>query len=104
MSELHQFKSILKTNKYEASLLLTTFLLTVFIDLVIAIEVGIVLSSFIFVIHMSNSLQINKIIDINGSSLDSRDKTYEKELGEIPEHILLYEIQGPFSLEPLNLL
>lgn len=96
MSEFHQFLAILKSNKYEISLLLTTFLLTVFVDLVIAIEVGIVLSSMIFVIRMSNSLQINKIIDVNGTPRQTQDLTYEEELGNIPEHILLYEIQGPF--------
>lgn len=93
MSELHQFINILKTNKYEITLLLTTFLLTVFVDLVIAIEVGVVLSSFIFMIRMSNSLKVEKLIDTNG---EREREDFEKELGEIPKHILVYEINGPF--------
>lgn len=93
MSELHQFAAILKTNKYEITLLLTTFFLTILVDLVIAIEVGVVLSSFIFMIRMSNSLKVEKLIDTNGE----KERTdFEKELGTIPKNILLYEINGPF--------
>ncbi len=93
MSELHQFFAILKTNRYEITLLLTTFLLTVFVDLVIAIEVGVILSSFIFMIRMSNSLKVERLIDANGGN---EQTDFEKELGKIPENILLYEINGPF--------
>ncbi|MFN3604671.1 MAG: SulP family inorganic anion transporter [Leptonema sp. (in: bacteria)] len=93
MSELHQFIAILKTNKYEITLLLSTFLLTVFVDLVIAIEVGVILSSFILMIRMSNSLKVEKLFDNNG---EQEKKDFEKELGTIPDNILLYEINGPF--------
>ena len=53
MSEWRQFKSILKGNKMDIAILLTTFFLTVIFDLVIAIEIGMVLSSFMFMKRMS---------------------------------------------------
>ena len=52
MSEWRQFRSILKGNRMDIIILLSTFFLTVIFDLVIAIEIGIVLSSFMFMKRM----------------------------------------------------
>jgi sulfate permease, SulP family len=49
MSEWRSFKSILKSSISEISVLLTTFLLTVFIGLDIAIPFGILLALVLFV-------------------------------------------------------
>jgi SulP family sulfate permease len=53
MSERKEFAHILKTKTAESLVLLVTFVLTVFIDLTTAVEVGLVLSGIIFVKHMS---------------------------------------------------
>ena len=55
MSEWRSFISILKGPKYDMFILLTTFLLTVFVDLTVAIEVGMVLAAMLFMNRMAKS-------------------------------------------------
>lgn len=91
MSEWRQFKSILKGNRMDIIILLTTFFLTVIFDLVIAIEIGIVLSSFMFMKRMSESVQIQNITTENKNS----EHLFDEELLDLPKDVLLYEINGP---------
>ncbi len=91
MSEWRQFKSLLKGNRIDTIILLTTFLLTVIFDLVIAIEVGIVLSSLLFMKRMSESVNIEAITH---DQIHSED-LFDEELKELPKDVLLYEINGP---------
>ena len=91
MSEWRQFRSILKGNRMDIIILLSTFFLTVIFDLVIAIEIGIVLSSFMFMKRMSEAVLVEKITsdNINGEHL------FDDEILELPKNVLLYEINGP---------
>lgn len=91
MSEWRQFKSIAKSRGMDAVILLTTFFLTVIFDLVIAIEVGIVLSSFMFMNRMSDSVMVQ---NVRSETADDAD-LFEEELIDVPEDVLLYEINGP---------
>ena len=91
MSEWKQFRSILKGNRMDIIILLTTFFLTVFFDLVIAIEIGIVLSSFIFMKRMSESVNIQGFSSENGDG----EHLFDEELLDIPKGVILYEINGP---------
>lgn len=93
MSEWKQFKSLLKGNKYDILILLVTFFLTVVFDLVLAIQIGIVLSSFILMKRMSESLRINKELD-SYTPRSTGKYQYEEELIELPEGVLSYEISG----------
>ncbi|MEH6406766.1 MAG: SulP family inorganic anion transporter, partial [Leeuwenhoekiella sp.] len=91
MSEWKQFRSILKGNRMDIIILITTFLLTVFFDLVIAIEIGIVLSSFMFMKRMSESVNIQDFSSENGNG----EHLFDEELLDIPKGVILYEINGP---------
>ena len=91
MSEWRQFTSILKSGSLDVAVLLTTFFLTVVFDLVIAIEVGIVLSSVLFMKRMSDSLLIQ---NMNGAE-EKEEKLFENELTYDRKRIMLYEINGP---------
>lgn len=91
MSEWRQFKSILKGNRMDIIILLTTFFLTVIFDLVIAIEIGIVLSSFMFMKRMSESVNIQNISSEN----NTEEHLFDEELLSLPKEVLLYEINGP---------
>jgi SulP family sulfate permease len=55
MSEVERFKSLLQMDKGEAALLLLTFGLTVFVDLTVAIGVGVTLASLLFMARMSET-------------------------------------------------
>ncbi|WP_304543613.1 SulP family inorganic anion transporter [Sulfurimonas microaerophilic] len=87
MSEYKAFISILKGSYYDYIVLLSTFILTVVVDLTVAIEVGIVLSSLLFMKRMArvegNSFEKSEDID----DIDN----YEK----LPACVSVYEIGGP---------
>lgn len=91
MSEWRQFASILKGNRMDVIILLTTFFLTVFFDLIIAIEVGVILSSFMFMKRMSSSLEINNLT----RDFKTEVELFDREELTIPAGVVLYEINGP---------
>lgn len=95
MGEWHHFASLLKGNRLDAIVLLTTFFLTVFFDLIIAIEVGMILSSFIFMKRMSESTSIIDIANFFDEKDEDEDILFDEELPQIPQGVLLYEINGP---------
>ena len=95
MGEWHHFIALFKSNKMDIVVLLTTFFLTVFFDLILAIEIGMILSSFIFMKRMSESTSIKNASNILTSNDDFGDRLFEEELAEIPKDVLLYEINGP---------
>jgi sulfate permease, SulP family len=88
MSEWQTFRSILKNSWFDKLVLLSTFFLTVLVDLTIAIQVGVVLSSLLFMKRMSDtSLQaLNREVD--SDVLDDYSK--------LSKGISVYEISGPF--------
>ncbi len=95
MSEWRHFKDLLKSNFMDIIVLLTTFFLTIFFDLILAIEVGMILSSFIFMKRMSEATTINKAGNLFGVSDQDAEKMFEEELPYIPNDTMLYEINGP---------
>jgi SulP family sulfate permease len=66
MSEWRSFVSILKGSYFDIIVLLTTFSLTVLVDLTVAFEIGVVLSALLFMKRMSDISQkrINNIVEI----------------------------------------
>lgn len=86
MSEWRSFISILKGSIFDSIVLITTFLLTVLVDLTVAIEVGVVLSSLIFMKRMS---------DINPELPIEDDSDSIENYSNLPDGISVYEIGGP---------
>ena len=72
MSEWRMFKKLLHAPKSDVAVLLTTFFLTVLFDLTLAISVGMVLSSFLFLKRMTD------VTDVYG--LDLMDDHEDSEL------------------------
>ena len=94
MSEWQNFVSLLKGNRLDVMVLLVTFFLTVLFDLVIAIEIGIVLSSFAFMKRMSESVSIENVLANAENQEENGDKLFDQELPPIPRGVVLYEISG----------
>ncbi|MDA3882278.1 MAG: sulfate permease [Bacteroidales bacterium] len=87
MSEWRSFISIFKSSPFDVFILLTTFFLTILVDLTVAIEVGVVLSSLLFMKRMSTvSEKIEETID----------KDVIENYSHVPKEIGIYEISGPF--------
>jgi len=95
MSEWRSFVSILKSSRSDAAVLVVTFLLTVLVDLTMAIEVGMVLAAFLFMRRMtqiSNVGVITKDLNDNGEGDDPKSILKYK----IPKGVEVFEINGPF--------
>ena len=97
MSEWRSFVSILRGSKYDVLVLVVTFLLTVFADLTIAIEVGMVLAALLFMHRMSDLSAVNKVIGD-----DETDKDSIEDYSLLPKGISVYEINGPFFFGAAN--
>lgn len=87
MSEWRSFISILKSSWFDKLVLLTTFFLTVLVDLVIAIEVGVVLASLLFMKRMADVTEKKLGMQIDTDVLE--------DYSTLPEGISVYEISGP---------
>ncbi len=98
MSEWRSFKMLAKQSRGTLSILLTTFTLTVVLDITIAIEVGLVLAIFIFINRMSKSTNVSVTTDILDISkeIESHSGNLTDEVLQLPKDVEVYEIDGPF--------
>ena len=87
MSEWRTFVSILRGSAFDIIILLSTFILTVAVDLTIAIQVGVVLSALLFMKRMS---------DIKPELSTSIDSDILDNYSDVDKSIGIYEISGPF--------
>jgi sulfate permease, SulP family len=93
MSDLPKFHRMLTTApRSDRVVLLATFLLTVFMDLTVAVQVGIILAAFLFMRSMSIASQVN-LLD---PDQDARYQQHVLQPGEVPPGVLAYSIDGPF--------
>ena len=87
MSEWRSFAMIIKGSKYDVLVLLVSFVLTVFVDLTTAFEVGMVLSAMLFIQRMSKLNNI-ELVDIDNDIIEN--------YSSLPKGVDVYEISGPF--------
>lgn len=92
MSEWRTFLFLLKAPRSDVIILTTTFALTVIIDLTIAIEVGMILAAFLFMKRMAEVTNVT-VITKEFDDSESGDSDLKVQL---PEGVLIYEINGPF--------
>ncbi len=95
MGEWRNFVSMLKRNRMDVIVLLTTFFLTVFFDLILAIQIGMILASFLFMKRMSEATSIKNAKEFLSEREETEEVLFEEELTEIPEGVTMYEINGP---------
>jgi len=95
MGDWKTFIRLLRSNRLDVIVMLTTFLLTVFFDLIIAIQVGVILSSFIFMKRMSEATSFTNSVDMLKTGDSQNDILFEEEIPEIPKNVVIYEINGP---------
>lgn len=94
MSEWRTFRAELRSPKSDVAVLLTTFGLTVLVDLTVAIAVGLVLASFLFIRRMASTTNVSEI------EREEDDADEENEAApwraRIPAGVRVFEISGPF--------
>ena len=94
MSEWHSFISVLKGPRSDTAVLLITFLLTVIVDLTVAIEIGMVLAAFLFMRNMTKSSNVNILTnEMNKEEQGEDNETISSY--SIPAGVEVFEINGP---------
>ena len=94
MSERHIFSHILKTKTSDSLVLVVTFLLTVFVDLTTAVEVGLLLAVLLFTKRMVDSgVFAQALPDLNKAS--KKVETHVVSEGHDCPQITIYNIEGP---------
>lgn len=88
MSELHRFKRLLRAPKADSLILLITFSLTVFVDLTIAVQVGVVLAALLFMKRMSEVGNVCELPVEPGAEALPNPNYHGR--------IASYEVEGPF--------
>ena len=89
MSELPQaVRLMLRAPKPDAAILLVTFLLTVFVDLVVAVNVGVIVAALMFMRRSAEAVQIEEQPADPAVAADAASS--------IGDGVVVYSIQGPF--------
>ena len=102
MSEIDHFRYLLRAPHSDILVLLTTFGLTVFTDLTIAVGVGMVLASMLFMKRMADVSNISALRAEFENGQDDFESLGESKdpnalsRRQVPEGVEVYEINGPF--------
>ncbi|HEX6925666.1 MAG TPA: sulfate permease [Longimicrobiaceae bacterium] len=98
MSEWRSFRAEFRAPRSDLLVLLTTFVLTVAVDLTVAIQVGMVLAAFLFMRRMA---EVTNIQAVSREFQEERGDPYLTDIDAarrraIPPEVQVYEINGPF--------
>lgn len=92
MSEARRFlRLVRKAPRADVVILLITFALTIFTDLVVAVNIGVILAMFQFMRRMSASVEV---VEHGQASLGQ--ELAEAGLEALPQDVVVYAIEGPF--------
>lgn len=89
-----------KAPKSDIAVLVITLVLTVFFDLVVAIEFGMVLAAFLFLKRMSDVAAVRQWVDKD--SLDDAELSENTDLKHVPSNTVVYEIFGSLFFGAAN--
>jgi SulP family sulfate permease len=91
MSDVHRFIHVMKTApRPDVGVLLITFGLTVFTDLVVAVNIGVILASLLFMRRMAQSVSIEEHSDAQVAADAGRGVDFA-----LPKDTVVYSIEGP---------
>ncbi len=101
MSEWHAFRALLKAPKSDVTVLITTFFLTVLVDLTVAVQIGLVMSVFLFMKRMRDVSNIKQVKELNLTGEDDdmdeaavRHDPNSTTSHRIPKGVAVYEAEG----------
>jgi len=92
MGEWREIPQLLKLTKTDISVWLLTFALTVFADLTVAVEAGMILAALLFIARVANTTTVAQVTDDyveDGRIHILQDK-------DIPYYATIFRIHGPF--------
>jgi sulfate permease, SulP family len=92
MGEWREIPQLLRLTKTDISVWLVTFALTVFADLTVAVEAGMILAALLFIARVANTTTVAQVTDDyveDGRIHILQDK-------DIPYYATIFRIHGPF--------
>ena len=92
MGEWREIPELLRLTKTDISVWLVTFGLTVFADLTVAVEVGMVLAALLFILRVAETTTVSEVTDEyvkDGHAHILQDKTF-------PPYVKVFRVHGPF--------
>lgn len=92
MGEWREIPELLKLSRLEIATWLLTFLLTVFADLTVAVEAGMIMAVLVFIRKVTQSTTVSEVTEEY-----LRDgHAHILQLKEIPSYVSIFRIHGPF--------
>jgi SulP family sulfate permease len=89
MSEWRSFAGLLRAPRSDLIVLLLTFILTIFVDLTVAVQVGVVIASLLFMKRMADVTHV--------AGVSTRDDDWDEVSHiRVPPSVVVYEVNGPF--------
>ena len=95
MAEKEEFWSLLRSSRGDAVVLLSTFLLTIFVDLVTGIAVGVVLGALLFLHRMAEAVEIDGGRSLEDIADGADRERYDPALATNRD-VIIYRISGAF--------
>jgi len=96
MAEFGEFGSILRGPRGDMLLLLVTFGLTILVDLSVAISVGVVLSSIIFMHRMALAVEVETGVALIERDAEEGEPDTALERAALPREVEVFQLSGPF--------
>jgi sulfate permease, SulP family len=103
ISEVEAFRHTMSAPKGDRLVLLLTFFLTVFFDLTVAIEAGLVAAAFVFMFRMADAFEVSsgvKLVEENGEEDPSSGGLSQRE--RLPPGVEAFQISGPLFFGAAN--
>ncbi len=92
MGEWHNFARLPKWPASDAAVFLSAFVLTVVVDLTVAVEIGLVLAAVLFIKRVSETTQITAVDE----TTETEGSQHSLVGREVPEGVMVYRIFGAF--------
>jgi len=92
MGEWHEIPDLLRHSWADISVWFVTFVLTVFADLTVAVEVGMILAALLFIRKISMTTTVSEVTD----EYVERGRAHILQDKQIPDYVAIFRIHGPF--------
>src|SRR5690606_23297471 len=105
MSEVESFRNTMSAPWGDRLVLLLTFILTVFLDLTVAIQAGIVLAAFVFMFRLAEAVEVSSGVRMIDDDLQRADAAADIDLeqrAKLPKGVEAYQIGGPLFFGAAN--
>ena len=105
MSEVENFRNTMSAPKGDRLVLLLTFFLTVFLDLTVAIQAGIVVAAFVFMFRMAEAVEVSSGMPMPDDEIGDDDHARGADLDQramLPKGVEVYQISGPLFFGAAN--